>query len=546
MANQVKVYASIRKILGRHDLLKGMDFVFEAQPTSDRPIHQLDFSDAILDELSNSLGSLRLQADIVLPALETNPSVACISQNRLLSSGGNCSESISVTPLACPMQKAAEILWHHITSKKNSDTQKSFRFVRTSKPNSVERNCMTSLPDGENLLVNLDGVNIVRMLEEGNQIVLVGTTTWFLPTGGLQFEHHHWTIITPSPTDPLHASVVRSCYQLRVKHVGTTSVLPMDFAHVEKVVMESFGGKLRNVLQLQQTALLEKAHPAFVSLGDGGLEKAVKDPNDNGSGGPREGDYRSNDVKGIESRRNRVVEGLAVKGKKTAADAFVKLKLDQGVDQALSSQTLSNYVDMINKKYPDGQVSVLGMLTAKYGEVAVAEGLVTAKLGTRSKDIATKLQTKQLRGWLNSNKSVKDVFMLLRNGNDDALFAIRQKVEILDEYIKLFNAKNPQHKADLFGELRDAFGGEDKLAVVVSKAVASTPAEAFPFQKVLFKRWISEDYDPMSILTKVFKVPANNLASATSEMKLVTNQYRPIYNRANGIQEPTVVNPRRV
>ncbi|KAG3108548.1 hypothetical protein PI125_g11734 [Phytophthora idaei] len=389
MANQVKVYASIRKILGRHDLLKGMDFVFEAQPTSDRPIHQLDFSDAILDELSNSLGSLRLQADIVLPALETNPSVACISQNRLLSSGGNCSESISVTPLACPMQKAAEILWHHITSKKNSDTQKSFRFVRTSKPNSVERNCMTSLPDGENLLVNLDGVNIVRMLEEGNQIVLVGTTTWFLPTGGLQFEHHHWTIITPSPTDPLHASVVRSCYQLRVKHVGTTSVLPMDFAHVEKVVMESFGGKLRNVLQLQQTALLEKAHPAFVRF-------------------------------------------------------------------------------------------------------------------------------------------------------------LEQKVEILDEYIKLFNAKNPQHKADLFGELRDAFGGEDKLAVVVSKAVASTPAEAFPFQKVLFKRWISEDYDPMSILTKVFKVPANNLASATSEMKLVTNQYRPIYNRANGIQEPTVVNPRRV
>ncbi|KAG2789767.1 hypothetical protein PC129_g8835 [Phytophthora cactorum] len=178
---------------------------------------------------------------------------------------------------------------------------------------------------------------------------------------------------------------------------------------------------------------------------------------------------------------------------------------------------------MINKKYPGGQVSVLGMLTAKYGEVAVAEGLVTAKLGTRSKDIATKLQTEQLRGWLNSDKSVKDVFTLLRNGNDDALFAIRQKVEILDEYIKLFNAKNPQHKADLFGALRDAFGGEDKLAVVVSKAVASTPAEAFPFQKVLFTRWISKDYDPMSILTKVFKVPANNLASATSEMKLVTN-----------------------
>lgn len=117
---------------------------------------------------------------------------------------------------------------------------------------------MASLRDGKDAILNLDGVNIVRKYEEENRIVLIGTTTWFLPTGGLQFEDHHWTITSPSPTDPLRVSVVRSCCQLQVKCVDTASVLPADVAHLEGVVLNSIGGKLRNVLQLQQNVLLEK------------------------------------------------------------------------------------------------------------------------------------------------------------------------------------------------------------------------------------------------------------------------------------------------
>eukprot|EP00644_Phytophthora_capsici_P011774 jgi/Phyca11/573005/estExt2_Genewise1.C_PHYCAscaffold_500382 len=258
MANQINVNASINKILGRRNLLEGMDFVFNVQDIPDRRLQPLDFSDAILAELSNSLGKLRLEADNVLPVMEENPPISCRSQNRNLKSDETCVETTSITPLECSMHKAAEYLWHHITTKKNKDTQKSFRFVRSRNLNSLERNCMASLPNGNNLLLNLDGVNIVRKYEEANQVVLVGTTTWFLPTGGLQFEDHHWTIISPSQANPLGASVVRSCYQLQVKRVDTSSVLPMDFGHVKKLVLNAIGGKLRNVLQLQQTVLLEK------------------------------------------------------------------------------------------------------------------------------------------------------------------------------------------------------------------------------------------------------------------------------------------------
>ncbi|KAG7376408.1 hypothetical protein PHYPSEUDO_013586 [Phytophthora pseudosyringae] len=260
MANQIMVNSSIRKILGRSNLLVGMDFVFEPQPRSDRPLQQVDFSDAILIELSSSLERLRLETDKVFPTLEENLSIMCSSRSKHHESGRNCVETTSITPMACSMQKAAEILWRHITTKKNKDTQKSFRFVRTRNPYSLERSCMISLPDGNNLL-NLDGVNIVYKYEETNRIILVGTTTWFLPTGGLQFEDHLWTVISPSPNNPLHVSVVRSCYQLQVKHVVTASVLPLDVGHIEEVVLNSIGRKLRNVLQLQQNELLEQVDP---------------------------------------------------------------------------------------------------------------------------------------------------------------------------------------------------------------------------------------------------------------------------------------------
>ncbi|KAG2844628.1 hypothetical protein PC110_g2932 [Phytophthora cactorum] len=51
----------------------------------------------------------------------------------------------------------------------------------------------------------------------------------------------------------------------------------------------------------------------------------------------------------------------------------------------------------------------------------------------------------------------------------DFIFGISQKLETLDEYIKLFNAQNPQHKTDMF---------KDKFAILVSKATAYNAATA--------------------------------------------------------------------
>jgi hypothetical protein len=107
-----------------------MDFVFEPQPTADGPLAQVDFSDAILAELSDNLARLRLEADRVFPQLGEDTAVTCRSRHKINGARGNCVETISVTPMACTVQQTADVLWHHITTKKNKDVQKSFRFVR--------------------------------------------------------------------------------------------------------------------------------------------------------------------------------------------------------------------------------------------------------------------------------------------------------------------------------------------------------------------------------------------------------------------------------
>ncbi|ETP53651.1 hypothetical protein F442_01468 [Phytophthora nicotianae P10297] len=167
----------------------------------------------------------------------------------------------------------------------------------------------------------------------------------------------------------------------------------------------------------------------------------------------------------LKARASKVAEVARLKfwlfQKKSAADAFTALKLDQHMDDVLLSpklNTLSTYVDMFNKKFPDSQVSLAGTLIAKYGDVAVAKALVRAKETSRSKDIASKLQTQQLEGWLNSHKSVEDVFTLLKIKDDGLLALTSRKLVTLDEYIQLFNRKNPQRQTNLFDALRGGFG----------------------------------------------------------------------------------------
>ncbi|POM76654.1 RxLR effector family [Phytophthora palmivora] len=154
---------------------------------------------------------------------------------------------------------------------------------------------------------------------------------------------------------------------------------------------------------------------------------------------------------------------------KSALDVLDKLELNTGVIAALANpklKILDRYVNMLNNKYPEKQVSLLGILTARYDEIDLAVALALAKYFENSKPIAMKLQRQQLQGWLNAQKSVDDVFSLLKIKEDGVRSMLNRKLETMDEYIKLFNSKNPQQKTDLLTVIKDGFGGEDKFAIL--------------------------------------------------------------------------------
>ncbi|KUF91727.1 hypothetical protein AM588_10003273 [Phytophthora nicotianae] len=126
--------------------------------------------------------------------------------------------------------------------------------IRKTNPYSFEMNCVAKSRDGPQ---NIDGVVIYRRYDEHNSIVVVGRSTWFFPTGGLQFEDTALTVISPSSSDPLRCCTVQTRYELQAK-ITDLSVLPSDFAQVENAVMSSVGRKLRNAMQALQNALLSE------------------------------------------------------------------------------------------------------------------------------------------------------------------------------------------------------------------------------------------------------------------------------------------------
>lgn len=98
------------------------------QPTIDQRFLHVDISDAILAELSSNLGHLRLEANMVFPALEDNLTVAFRSETKRHETLGNYCETNTVTPMACKTRQTADILWQCL-AQSNEGADNSCHFV---------------------------------------------------------------------------------------------------------------------------------------------------------------------------------------------------------------------------------------------------------------------------------------------------------------------------------------------------------------------------------------------------------------------------------
>ncbi|KAF4034335.1 hypothetical protein GN244_ATG13723 [Phytophthora infestans] len=148
---------------------------------------------------------------------------------------------------------------------------------------------------------------------------------------------------------------------------------------------------------------------------------------------------------------------------------LMKLKLSHHVDDALTSsnlQRLAEEVQKISSKNTKKTISVVGTLTFKYGDDALASALVKAEGNLGSTLQIKTLRQDQLRRWLDGGNSADDVAKLLKFDNNK-MYKV-QKLEVLDDYVKLVNPQNYYHT--LLSALIKGVPDERKLVALLSAA----------------------------------------------------------------------------
>uniref|UniRef100_H3H4M6 RxLR effector protein n=1 Tax=Phytophthora ramorum TaxID=164328 RepID=H3H4M6_PHYRM len=150
--------------------------------------------------------------------------------------------------------------------------------------------------------------------------------------------------------------------------------------------------------------------------------------------------------------------------RKSAPQVFKLLKIDDTINDVLANpkmNVLAKYISMYNKKNPNNQVSMVDLLSARYGgEAAVARMFVKAKQSEATTSLATKLQAEQVAGWLKNDKSTDDVFkiLLLDDANANPLGTRRLTAWL--NYMSEFNRLNPEKKTTMLQTFTTAYGGD--------------------------------------------------------------------------------------
>ncbi|POM72756.1 Avirulence protein (Avh) [Phytophthora palmivora] len=189
------------------------------------------------------------------------------------------------------------------------------------------------------------------------------------------------------------------------------------------------------------------------------------------------------------------------------------LKLDDDVETVFRSdklRTFDKYISKFNEKNSGSETSLLGMLTAKYGEVNVAKALVSAKRSQTTNSLATKLQMEQLQGWQKDGKSFDSVFALLKDNDKGLDTVFSRKLETLKAYIGLF-AHEGAADAALIKTLSAGYGGEIEFVKKLQLARTNpvTHAKATELQNLLFKQWMDGGIVYIMMSTKELKRQAS-------------------------------------
>nr|AEK80800.1 Avh163 [Phytophthora sojae] len=184
-----------------------------------------------------------------------------------------------------------------------------------------------------------------------------------------------------------------------------------------------------------------------------------------------------------------------------------KLKFGDDIVATLENpkiHTFATYINLLNVN-PKNKLSVVGTLSARYGDDAVARALVTVqrKNDAATRDLMVKLRKEQINAWLKS-ESVDGVFNLLKLRADGYEALTSRKLEVFEEYIKAFNSMTGR-QVSLYSALKTGFGGDSELAKILqlAKTDVRTQQKAVQLEDDMIKHWIGRKVQPEHVLEEL-------------------------------------------
>ncbi|GMF66673.1 unnamed protein product [Phytophthora fragariaefolia] len=267
LVHQVQMDKNLRQVLKKRSLFQGIDFVFGNEPTSRYSFTAFENSKSIMDHLEQRVSKLYLDSDSVFED-EALTSIACSTGMKHKEVLGMTAEALSMTPMLCPMEVAADICWKDLSIPRPCPV-KWARCMKGRQPDSHEKNWILKL-QCKSYVKEVKGIQFLRKFTEPNRIVIIKTDLMMINNEELQFRDQTWTIISRSTTNP-NECLVRVCEQMYLDHeVGISAARPEDVEYAQRVVLKNLSWKLREHTQHLQDMLVEETENHGVPFADAG------------------------------------------------------------------------------------------------------------------------------------------------------------------------------------------------------------------------------------------------------------------------------------
>ncbi|ETN00885.1 hypothetical protein PPTG_17769 [Phytophthora nicotianae INRA-310] len=235
MADQESVRSSVLQV-------KDVNFLHSMKPRPDIPLIQHNLCEDITEELKSKLNSLYHETPTVFPSIDTSTLVSYRCQTFPLL---YCVEITSSTPITRSVQETGKWLWN-VTTTIRKNVINCVGYVDKKTPGPFD---MTSVSSRRGGLQLLNTVSVFRRFDEGDQVVLVGTAKWYLPSAGLVLQDYNWTVISPS-TNPDYDCVARNYYKVEATRVSPAKT------EAQKTILDLVGNRMRIITQsMQDTSL---------------------------------------------------------------------------------------------------------------------------------------------------------------------------------------------------------------------------------------------------------------------------------------------------